>query len=72
MALGTFGSAGLRGAGYDDQNNNGYRDGNTVGEDGTTEPTCETGKHGKTKTECSLEVFQMQQNEWINKTYVRI
>jgi hypothetical protein len=47
MALGTFGSAGLRGAGYDDQNNNGYRDGDYVGESETSEPTCETGKHGK-------------------------
>jgi hypothetical protein len=54
------------GAGYDDQNNNGYRDGDYVGEDGTTEPTCETGEHGKTKPECTLEVFHMQECEWIN------
>src|SRR5437763_11870267 len=35
------------GAGYDDHNNNDYRDRNGAGENDTTEPTCESGKHGK-------------------------
>src|SRR5947209_1429211 len=35
------------GAGYDDHNNNDYRDRNGTGENETTEPTCESGKHGK-------------------------
>jgi hypothetical protein len=33
------------GAGYDDQNNNGYGNGDDVGEDVATEPTCDSGKH---------------------------
>jgi len=45
MASGTFGSGCLRGAGYDDQNNNDYRNGDSG--KGATEPTCETGKHGQ-------------------------
>jgi hypothetical protein len=56
------------GAGYDDQNNNGYRNGD-VGEI-QSEPTCETGKHGRrAKTDYTVEVSQMQWDSRINKTY---
>jgi hypothetical protein len=57
------------GAGYDDQNNNGYRNGDYGGEGGVAEPTCDAAKHGKTKGKCTLEVFQMQQPKQINKIY---
>src|SRR5689334_10370702 len=62
MASGTFSvPAASGGAGYDDQNNNGYRNGKEVGEHYRTAPTCETGEHRRrTSSECILEVFQMQ------------
>ena len=68
MAFGTLVPAGLRGAGYDDQNN-AYRNSDGVGKCGITGPSCETLSHGnKLKYEFNLQVFQMQVASEINKS----
>jgi hypothetical protein len=48
MAFGTL-FRGLSGAGYDDQNNNAYRNGDDVAEKGTNRPACEAVEHRRIK-----------------------
>jgi hypothetical protein len=72
MALGTRVPLGLSGAGYDDQNNDAYRNSDGVGKSRITEPSCEDLGHEGTDFEFNLQVFQMQVPSRINKTNANI
>ena len=61
MALGTLVPPGLRGAGYDDYDNNAYRKSDGLGEKGTKPPTWTTADHRELTTSVADKVFKCKQ-----------